>query len=89
MKKSPENRALSCAGAGEGMRTPHALASASPRAENQQLGISLEIAARIFYAPSRVLRVVGTTYLSGTSHKTHPMALVDGELDPSGGTEFD
>jgi hypothetical protein len=27
--------------------------------------------------------------LIGHVHKTHPMALVDGELDPSGGTEFD
>lgn len=58
--------------------------------ENQQLGIPLDI-ARGF--STRLRELVGYSMynmLIGHINKTHPMALLDGELDPSrAGTVFD
>jgi ectoine hydroxylase-related dioxygenase (phytanoyl-CoA dioxygenase family) len=58
--------------------------------ENQQLGIPLDVARG--FSP-RLRELVGYSMynmLIGHINKTHPMALLDGELDPTrAGTVFD
>jgi hypothetical protein len=58
--------------------------------KNQQLGIPLDVARG--FAP-RLRELVGYSMyngLIGHINKTHPMALLDGDLDPSrAGTVFD